>query len=122
MRTRSLQILTLGLLLSTLAFAQTPTTASADVSVSVVVTTRGDRAVTGLTLKDFRVFENGVPQPVVSAKENQLPGDYTITYTPANSARDGAWRRVKVEIANSAAPLMTLQHSQGYRAPMAGPR
>lgn len=116
MRTRSPQILILGLLLSTPAFAQTPTPAGTDVSVSVVITTTGDRAVTGLALKDFRVFENDVEQTVVSAKENQLVGDYTVTYTPGNSAKDGSWRRVRVDIVNRAAPSMTVRHSQGYRA------
>lgn len=115
MKTRGLQILMLGLLMSILALAQTPTATSADVSISVVVTT-GDRAVTGLALKDFRVLENGVEQTVVSAKENQLVGDYTITYTPKNSAKDGSFRRVRVEILNLTAPRMTVWHSQGYTA------
>ena len=116
MRTRSLQILTLCLLMSVLAFAQAPTTTATDISISIVVTTTGDRAVTGLAARDFRVFENDVEQTIVSAKENQLPGDYTVTYTPRNSVQDGSWRKVRVEIVNIPARLMTVRHSQGYTA------
>ena len=116
MRTQRLRILALCLLMSTPVLAQEPTPANADaVSLSVVVTT-GDRAVTGLSLKDFRIFENQVEQTLISVKENKLVGDYTLTYTPKNPAKDSTFRQVRVEIVLPFGPRVVVRHSQGYRA------
>ena len=116
MRTQSLRILAFCLLMSTLVLAQEPTPSSAnDVSLSVVVTT-GDRAVTGLSLKDFRILENQVEQTLISVKENKLVGDYTLTYTPKNPAKDSTFRQVRVEIVHPYGPQMVVRHAQGYRA------
>jgi hypothetical protein len=92
--------------------AQPPET----INVSVVVSTEDDRAVTGLSLQDFRLFEDQTEQTLQAIKENRLAGDYTLTYTPTNLVRDGRFRRVRVEIVRPGSPKLTVRHSQGYVA------
>jgi hypothetical protein len=103
-------------LVTVFAAAQTPPGATEDINVSVLVSDARDRAVTGLDIKDFRVLEDQVPQTITSVKENKLAGDYTVSYTPKNSVKDGSWRRVRVEIAGILAPRLTTRHSAGYSA------
>src|SRR5262245_2867778 len=117
MRVRVAQILMLCSLMLTFGLAQSPTSTSAGtVSLSVVVTTTGERAVTGLDIKHFRILEDQVQQTLVAVKENKLAGDYTLTYVPKNSAKDGSWRRVRVEIVFEAASSIVVRHAQGYWA------
>ena len=109
-----------GLLLCLLpvafSMAQTAPAASNLISVSVLVVEPADRAVTGLGIKDFRILENDVEQPLVSMKENSLAGDYTLVYAPTNTARDGTWRKVRVEIVGVLGPRLTVRHASGYSA------
>jgi hypothetical protein len=103
-------------LLTVFAVAQTPPGATEAIEVSVLVSDPSDRAVTGLNIKDFRVLEDQVLQTITSVKENKLAGDYTVSYTPKNSVRDGSWRKVRVEIAGLLGPRLTVRHSAGYSA------
>ena len=103
-------------LISMLAAAQTSPGTSEVIDVSVLVSESSDRAVTGLGIQDFRVLEDQVPQTITSVKANKLAGDYTISYAPKNTVKDGAWRKVRVEIANVLAPRLKIQHSAGYYA------
>jgi hypothetical protein len=96
--------------------AQTPPGATEVIDVSVLVSEPSDRAVTGLAIKDFRVFEDQMLQTITSVKGNKLAGDYTVSYTPQNSVRDGSWRKVRVEIAGLLGPRLTIRHSAGYYA------
>ena len=103
-------------LLSVFATAQTSPGTREVIDVSVLVTESSGRAVTGLGIEDFRVLEDQVLQTITSVKANKLAGDYTISYAPKNTVKDGAWRKVRVEIANVLAPRLKIQHSAGYYA------
>ena len=104
------------LLLTAVAVSQTvPSSVTAPIVVSVLVTEPGGRAVTGLELKDFRVLEDQVPQTILSVKANSLAGDYTLTYTSKNVSNKPAFRKVQVEIVGPvAAARLTLKHAAGY--------
>ena len=78
-RHRSILIFAFCCLLATVAFSQTSPPSAADViSVSVIVADASDRAIIGLALKDFSVFEDQVEQTILSVKENTAAGDYTL--------------------------------------------
>ena len=52
--------------------------------------------------------------PPVSRRPQELASQYTIGYTSKNAKRDGAWRRVVVQIAR---PTATTRTKRGYYAP-----
>jgi hypothetical protein len=103
------------LALSGLAKTQTPAGTNV-ITLSVLVVEPADRPVTGLSAKDFRVLENDIEQKIVSLKENNLAGDYSLTYTPSNPTQDGTWRKVRLEIVNLQAARLTVRHAAGYYA------
>jgi hypothetical protein len=103
------------ILLSVFAAAQTPLTTEV-IDISVLVTTSNDRAVSGLGIKDFRVLEDQVLQTITSVKANKLAGDYTISYAPKNTVKDGLWRKVRVETVGFSGVTMMTQHAAGYYA------
>jgi hypothetical protein len=114
-RHRSILILAFCCLLAAVAFAQTPTPFPADViSVSVIVADASNRAITGLALKDFRVLEDQVEQTILSVKENKAAGDYTLSFAPKNTVKDGTFRRIRVDI--PVLPGLRVLHSTGYYA------
>jgi Ca-activated chloride channel family protein len=51
---------------------------------------------------------------VYSEIADELSSQYTVGYTPQNPRRDGAWRRVIVQVDR---PNLTVRHKQGYFAP-----
>jgi hypothetical protein len=114
----SASILTIAtfLLLSSIGLPQTPAAGTEAISLSVVVSTEDDRAVTGLSLKDFRLFEDQTEQIIESVRANTLAGDYTLTYTPKNSVRDGSFRKVRVETILFSGKRLAVRHAQGYIA------
>ena len=114
--TRAVLVALLCLLLTTGAWSQAvPSSVTAPIVVSLLVTEPGGRAVTGLQLKDFRVLEDQVPQTILSVKANSLAGDYTLTYTPKNLSNQPAFRKVQVEIVGPvAAARLTVKHAAGY--------
>lgn len=114
---RGASILLSCLMLSVLGFGQaTVPAAEGAISLSVLVTDSAGRSITGLATGDFRLLENQVEQKIVSVKENTLPGDYTLTYMPSNTAKDGTLRRVAVEIVHPGIPKLLVRHSLAYRA------
>ena len=115
-RIRLVTSLLLCLLPVAFTMAQTAPAASNVITVSVLVVEAAGRAVTGLEIKDFRILENDVEQPLVSMKVNSLVGDYTLVYTPTNTATDGTWRKVRVEIVGVLGPGLTVRHASGYSA------
>jgi len=113
---RRILVFTFCSLLAAVVLAQTPAPSPADaVSLSAIVSDAQGRAITGLTLSEFRILEDRVEQTVLSVKANTGAGDYTLTYAPKNSAKDGTWRSIQVEIVGL--PRLTVRHTSGYRAP-----
>jgi VWFA-related protein len=49
----------------------------------------------------------------------ELRNQYALGYYSSNSARDGTFRRVKIEVAGSAAARRQIRHRRGYFAPKA---
>jgi len=45
---------------------------------------------------------------------DELSGQYTMAYMPKNAKRDGAWRRLQVQVAR---PNVTVRTKRGYYAP-----
>jgi Ca-activated chloride channel homolog len=56
---------------------------------------------------------------IVSEIASELRNQYSIGYFSNNSARDGSWRRVKVEISGAGASFDHLRYRRGYYAPKA---
>ncbi len=56
---------------------------------------------------------------IVSEIASELRNQYSIGYFSSNAARDGSFRRVKIEIAGSAATNNHLRYRRGYYAPKA---
>ena len=58
----------------------------------------------------------------LAAVYDQLAADaqnrYLVTYTPTNTARDGAWRTISLK---TASPELVVRTRKGYRAPMPPP-
>jgi Ca-activated chloride channel family protein len=44
----------------------------------------------------------------------ELGNQYTISYRPSNTARDGRWREIEVKLSR---PELTARTRKGYRAP-----
>src|ERR1700739_4108491 len=99
--------------------------ASRNVDLSVVVTTASGQCVTDLQQKDFKVFDNNLPQPItsfrtvtVSPKQIEVPGhayfagngadagcyqqgdlfQYEITFNVPSDARPNEYHGVEVKI------------------------
>lgn len=101
------------------------------VPVDVRAVDRHGRPVTDLTIADFTILEDGVPQPiqhmttqVFKGVEDLRPGgparpvrttrfQYTLGYYPANAMVDGRYRRIDVHVNRSG---VTLMYRQGYYA------
>jgi hypothetical protein len=117
-RKRFLLVIAACLPLTTLTAAQMPPPPAANmINVSVLVSeNRGDRAVIGIRIDQFRLFEDQDEQTIVAIKENSLAGDYTLSYTPRKAATLRGWRRVRVEIAGDLRSHVTVRHSAGYYA------
>ena len=56
---------------------------------------------------------------IVSEIASELRNQYSIGYFSSNGARDGSFRRVKIEIAGANAAGNRLRHRRGYFAPKA---
>jgi len=56
---------------------------------------------------------------IVSEIASELRNQYSIGYFSSNGARDGSFRRVKIEIAGANAAGNKLRHRRGYFAPKA---
>jgi hypothetical protein len=67
------------------------------------------RCISGLQLKDFRLFEDGVAQKIASVEEGE--NFYRITYLPAGNNNEG-FRRLKVEVSGGD---YRVRHRSGYR-------
>jgi Ca-activated chloride channel family protein len=66
-------------------------------------------------------FPNQVSEihSIVSEIASELRNQYSIGYFSSNGARDGSFRRVKIEIAGANAAGNKLRHRRGYFAPKA---
>ena len=56
---------------------------------------------------------------IVSEIASELRSQYAIGYYSSNSERDGSFRRVKIEVAGSAAAKQQVRYRRGYFAPKA---
>src|SRR5437868_3881343 len=55
------------------------------VSLNVAVTDRSGRAITGLTKEDFKVYENGVEQPISFFSADESPANWGIVLDRSRS-------------------------------------
>jgi VWFA-related protein len=58
-------------------------------------------------------------QSIVSQIASELRNQYSIGYLSSNGARDGSFRRVKIELAGVSAASARLRYRRGYYAPKA---
>jgi Ca-activated chloride channel family protein len=56
---------------------------------------------------------------IVAEIANELRNQYSIGYISSNAARDGSWRRLKIELDPSAAANAHVRFRRGYYAPSA---
>lgn len=56
---------------------------------------------------------------IVSEIAGVLRNQYSIGYTSANTARDGSWRRVKIEVSAANVSKDHIRYRRGYYAPQA---
>jgi Ca-activated chloride channel family protein len=56
---------------------------------------------------------------IVSEIASELRNQYSIGYFSSNAARDGSFRRVKIELAGLSTPDVHLRYRRGYYAPKA---
>jgi Ca-activated chloride channel family protein len=56
---------------------------------------------------------------IVAEIATELRSQYAIGYYSTNSARDGTFRRVKIEVAGAVAARQQIRHRRGYFAPKA---
>ncbi len=56
---------------------------------------------------------------IVAEIASEIRSQYSIGYISSNSARDGTWRRVKIEISGAKIPFDHLRYRRGYYAPKA---
>ncbi len=54
---------------------------------------------------------------IVSEIAHELRNQYGIGYISSNTARDGAWRRIKIAVDSGAPPGSQVRHRRGYFAP-----
>jgi Ca-activated chloride channel family protein len=57
---------------------------------------------------------------IVSEIANELRIQYSIGYISTNTARDGSFRRVKIQLVDSKTPDTVMRYRRGYTAPKSG--
>jgi hypothetical protein len=70
------------------------------VYVSVQVVDPENRSVTGISKEDFLIAEEGMEQVISFFEEDAREYEYRIGYVPKNAVKDGAWRRIRVRVAD----------------------
>jgi Ca-activated chloride channel family protein len=82
-------IFAVAVCVATFVAAQTPSFRSAieTVLVTVTVTDANGRLITGLTLDDFEVFEDGEPQPVTQFTDQRVPVSLGVLLDASDSMR-----------------------------------
>jgi Ca-activated chloride channel homolog len=55
--------------------------------------------------------------PIVAEIASELRNQYSIGYFSTNSARDGSWRRVNIDLDKKIAPANQIRYRRGYYAP-----
>jgi len=71
----------------------------------------GGRAVFPLSMKELG--------PMYERIANEIQAQYTVGYVPANTARDGKWRKVDIRLKRPASERLQVRTRQGYFAPSA---
>jgi hypothetical protein len=59
---------------------------------------------------------------IVAEIAHELRNQYSIGFISSNSARDGSWRRMKIELGSKDAANLHARYRRGYYAPKGSPQ
>ena len=88
---------------------------AAAVPVDVAVRNRAGRPVTGLTIDDFELLDNGVPQQIDTISYGKLPIDVTIGLDVSHSVTGTMLDRLRRAVARTAAASSSPEAALGTK-------
>jgi hypothetical protein len=75
-----------------------------------VLVKKTQQFIPGLTMSNFRVFEDGIDQVLVGFKSIEgQSGAYQLVYRPINSKQDGSYRKIHVELVDNRGQPLRMQ-------------